>query len=118
MKRVIFIPILLFSQDFITNLEYGKMLYNNPRGIGCIKCHNNNAKGKVIATYRDKGEKKELVAPNISNVKWNIFFNRLKYSKILKNGKFKTLYYSAMPRYNYLTNSEIKAIYNYIRSIE
>jgi argininosuccinate synthase len=43
-------------ESFISNLEYGQMLYKNPRGIGCIKCHGDNGKGKLIATYRIRFE--------------------------------------------------------------
>ena len=121
MKIVYFlIPIFLFSEDFITNLEYGKMLYNNPRGIGCIKCHGKKAKGRIIAKYIDdkSGEEKILKAPDISKVSWKVFYYRIKYSKILKNNKFKTLNYSAMPKYDYLMDDEIQAIYNYIRKLK
>jgi len=116
----LFLPLFLFSEDFISNLEYGEMLYKNPRGIGCIKCHSNNAKGKIIATYIDDktGEKKEIIAPNIKKVSWEIFYERLKYSKILKKGKFRNINYSVMPKYTYLVDSEIKALYRYIQSLK
>jgi hypothetical protein len=115
-KILLFLPLILLGEDFISNLEYGKMLYTNPRGIGCIKCHGNDAKGKVIATYIDDktGEKKEIIAPNIQKVPWIVFYQRLKNSKVLKKGKFKPLNYSVMPKYDYLVDNEIKAIYNYI----
>jgi mono/diheme cytochrome c family protein len=104
------------AESFISNLEYGQMLYKNPRGIGCIKCHGDNGKGKLIATYRnDKtGEVEKIVAPDITKVSYKIFYNRIKYSRVLKEGKFKTLNYSVMPKYNYLVDEEIKSIYNYL----
>jgi mono/diheme cytochrome c family protein len=117
MKLILLIlPIFLFSESFISNLEYGKMLYNNPRGISCAKCHGENGKGRIIATYIDDktGNKEKLIAPNITNISYEIFYNRVKNSKILKKGKFKTLNYSAMPKYNYLVDEEIKSIYNYL----
>jgi len=112
----LFLPLFLLSEDFISNLEYGAMLYKNPRGIGCIKCHAKNAKGKVIATYiEDKtGKTKAIIAPNIKKVSYKVFYNRLKYSKVLKKGKFRVINYSVMPKYDYLVDSEIKAIYRYI----
>jgi len=114
-KILLFLPLFLFADDFITNYEYGEMLYKNPRGIGCIKCHGEDAKGKVIATYQDKeGNTKAIIAPNIQNVSWKVFYERLKYSKVFRRGKFRTLNYSVMPKYDYLVDSEIKAIYNYI----
>ena len=36
---IFFTFLLAFSKDFITDIEYGKMLYKNPRGVGCNKCH-------------------------------------------------------------------------------
>jgi len=92
------------------------MLYDNPRGISCVKCHGKSGKGKIIAVYiNDKiGKKEKLIAPNITKVSYEIFYNRVKYSKILKKKKFKTLNYSAMPKYDYLVDAEIKSIYNYL----
>jgi len=117
--KIIFLilPIfLLADESFISNLEYGEMLYKNPRGIGCIKCHGKNGKGKIIATYiNDKtGQKEKLIAPDITKVSYQVFYNRIKYSKILKKGKFRVLNYSVMPKYNYLVDDEIKSIYNYL----
>ena len=49
---LLFCNVLVFAQSsFITPLEYASQLYKNPRGIGCIKCHNKNGEGKVIANY-------------------------------------------------------------------
>jgi len=117
---LLFIPLFLFSEDFISTYEYGAMLYKNPRGIGCIKCHGKDAEGKIIATYIDDetGEKKQIIAPNIKKVSWEVFYQRLKYSKVLKKGKFRKLNYSIMPKYDYLVDSEIKAIYKYIKGLK
>jgi len=118
-KFFLFLPLFLMGEDFITNLEYGEMLYNNPRGIGCIKCHNKDAKGSVIAVYfDDEHNEKKLIAPNIKNVSYETFYHRVKKSEILKNGKYKTINYSAMPKYEYLLDDEIKSIYNYIKAIK
>jgi mono/diheme cytochrome c family protein len=117
MKLIFLIlPIFLFSESFISNLEYGQMLYNKPRGISCAKCHGESGEGREIATYiNDKtGKKEKLIAPNITNISYIIFYNKVKNSKILKKGKFKTLNYSAMPKYNYLVDDEIKSIYDYL----
>jgi len=113
---LIFPIFLLADESFISNLEYGEMLYKNPRGIGCIKCHGTNGKGKLIATYtNDKtGQKEKLIAPDITKISYKIFYNKIKYSKVLKKGKFRVLNYSAMPKYNYLVDDEIKSIYNYL----
>jgi mono/diheme cytochrome c family protein len=117
MKRicVVLFANLLFAQDwFITNYEYGKMLYNNPRGISCAKCHGQNAKGKTIVSYFEKKKKlnkiekikKTIKAPNIQNITYEELKNRLLNYK----------YLSIMPKYNYLTNDEIEALYLYIQA--
>jgi len=108
---LIFIPFILFSKEwFITKLEYGKMLYNNPRGISCAKCHGQNAQGKVIAKYFIKKHNKKILkivkTPNIQNINFEKFKKKLFHKKL-----------SIMPRYNYLTNKEINTIYFYIQSI-
>ena len=105
----------LYADDFISNDEYGAMLYKNPRGIGCIKCHGKKAEGKIIAYYIDKYNKRQVVkAPNITHIKWKDFYYKLKYSKVFRRGKYRVLHYSFMPKYTYLTDIEIKAIYQFI----
>ncbi len=92
----------LFSDTyFITQKEYGALLYNHPRGIGCEKCHGENGKGMVIATYYTKGKLKRLKGGNITNLNFKNFYNALN-SQIF-----------AMPRY-YLTDSEIQTLYQYL----
>jgi mono/diheme cytochrome c family protein len=99
-------PLLLFSYDdsFITNEEYAKMLYDNPRGVSCAKCHGDDAKGKQITSYIDKdGKKIAIFAPPIKDISLNKLKNRLRDDK-----------YSLMPRYNYLTEEEIKTLHRYL----
>ena len=109
---ILLLPLILLSKEdwFITKLEYGKMLYNNPRGISCAKCHGKYAQGKVIAKYyKIKNNQKileEIKAPNIQNIPFEKFKAKLFHKKL-----------SVMPRYNYLTDEEISAIYLYIQSI-
>jgi mono/diheme cytochrome c family protein len=100
------VPLLVFSYDdsFITNEEYAKMLYENPRGISCAKCHGENADGKKITFYTDKnGKKVEIFAPSIKNISFKKLKHRLKDDK-----------YSLMPRYDYLTEEEIKTLHKYL----
>lgn len=40
------------NNSFITKYEYGKMLYNNPRGIGCNNCHGDDARGKKLVEFK------------------------------------------------------------------
>ncbi len=75
----------LFASDFITLKEYSKMLYENPRGISCKKCHGNDGSEQ--------------------NLSFEEFQNSLNQDKDAK---------SIMPNYS-LTNDEIITLYNYIK---
>jgi len=79
------------------------MLYNNPRGIGCVHCHGKDGKGALIAKYKDNGKMKSLRGPNIRNVGL----------KELKRSLFKR--HRVMPTY-FLTDSEIKALAYFLSS--
>jgi len=89
---------------FITNYEYGQMLYKNPRGIGCVKCHGKDGKGSFVARYTHKKKKFEINAPAI---------NTLSLTKFIKTLKSKSNSRSIMPTY-FLTNDEMKQIHFYI----
>ncbi len=89
---------------FITNFEYGQMLYKNPRGIGCIKCHGSNGKGKFISKYTHKDKIFKINAPSINTMKLEDFIKVLKAKSSSK---------SIMPTY-FLTNDEMKQIHFYI----
>lgn len=93
----------LNAESFITKMEYAKMLYSNPRGIGCISCHGKRGEGSVIAKYKHKGKQKELVAPAINTLSKERFFKALEDSD------------SVMPKY-FLTNNEIEVLYFYVTS--
>lgn len=104
MKFVILMIILYvfgFAEDFITPNEYAKMLYKNPRGIGCNTCHGEKGEGKLIAKYKHKGVEKQLFAPSINNL------GEKKFTKALKDSK------GVMPSY-FLTDYEIKSLYTYV----
>jgi hypothetical protein len=116
------------NNSFITKYEYGKMLYNNPRGIGCNTCHGNDAKGKKIVDFKHEYKKKiyncELRVPSIKDVDYNSFSKKVN-SKKNPNLKFakeqvceKLIYYAnVMPTY-FLVEDEIEAIYYYIQNIK
>ena len=110
----IFFTFLYAKNDwFITNYEYGKMLYNNPRGISCAKCHGEKGEGKVIASFINS--KKQEVVIKTSSFK-NLTFEKLK-NILYKKKKFfkkKLKFFNIMPKYNYLTDNEIKAILLYL----
>lgn len=117
MKFIVFLLLFissLFSNDiinnsFITDYEYGAMLYKNPRGIGCNKCHDNGYKAVVIAKYKDKkGLVNELIAPPINKTSYEKFVEVL----TTKRGRS-----NIMPSY-FLTDNEIKSIYFYIQNLK
>lgn len=91
------------AEDFITKKDYAKLLYSNPRGIGCNKCHGEYGEGAVIAKYIHKGEKKELIAPRINNIDKASFIKALEKSK------------SVMPNYS-LTEEEIESLFSFVSS--
>lgn len=104
------------------------MLYNNPRGIGCVKCHGDNANGKTIISfehiYRDKKYKCKLSAPSIKNIDYKQFYKKVNgkdnTKKTFKNDEVcQKLIYNAdiMPTY-FLVDEEIEAIYYYINNLK
>ena len=104
-----FMVLLLFmivaNADFLSNDEYAKMLYNNPRGISCGACHGERGEGDVLASYtiEKNGQKivKEVSVPAI---------NTLGLKEFKKAFERKKRY---MPRY-YLTEKELAYIYYYL----
>ncbi|MEY3001642.1 MAG: hypothetical protein RLZZ428_17 [Pseudomonadota bacterium] len=105
MKKVLisllFMPFFVSAgEDFISHYEYGEMLYANPRGVSCSQCHGQNGEGQVIVTYMNG--KETLRGSDIRR-------NTLQEMIISVNKEHKV-----MPRY-YLTDSEIEAIYDYLR---
>ena len=99
--------VAIFGADFITKTEYAKMLYLNPRGIGCDKCHGAKGEGSLISKYKhfDKKANKtvddELRAPKINDIDFESF----KAALIKPKG--------VMPSY-FLTDEETTILYEYI----
>ena len=97
----------IFGADFITKTEYAKMLYLNPRGIGCDKCHGAKGEGSLISKYKhfDKKANKtvddELRAPKINDIDFESFKAALTKPK------------GVMPSY-FLTDEETTILYEYI----
>jgi mono/diheme cytochrome c family protein len=104
LKRLLLtVPLLLCAQeDFISHYEYGQMLYNNPRGVSCAQCHGESGEGKTIVEFRDIHGKQALKGPDIRLES----LERMIYSV--------NSYHPVMPRY-YLTDEEVKAIYDYLQ---
>ncbi|TNB57828.1 c-type cytochrome [Campylobacter helveticus] len=98
---------LLFSADFITQKEYAKMLYENPRGISCKKCHGAKGEGQILGYYMHKDKKKAYEIPSIQDLSFERFKEALTKEQDVK---------SIMPNYS-LTNDEIITLYNYIKQV-
>jgi hypothetical protein len=136
----ILVPIFIFAEDaseflvkkkldnsFITKYEYGKMLYNNPRGVSCKKCHGNNAKGIKISsfvhTYKNVKYNCDVKSSDITDVSRELFIEKLDRNTKVNRVNFSKLdicnrliYGNTMPEY-FLTNNEINSIYFYITNI-
>jgi len=101
---LVFVPLLLgASEDFISHDEYGQMLYSNPRGVSCSQCHGDNGEGCVIVSFKDvDGKKKVIKGLDIRQESLSSMINSV------------NTYHKIMPRY-YLTDEEVKAIYDYLQ---
>ena len=108
MKRVLaatFLITLLSGEDFISEFEYGQMLYQSPRGVSCASCHGKLGEPTYVATLQeDNGTKIDFITPDIRKLSIEKFRRAL-----AKGGKI-------MPKY-YLTNKEVEAIYKYIQEV-
>lgn len=137
---ILFITTIVFCDDvnnylvkekgldsFITKYEYGKMLYHNPRGISCAKCHGDDAKGKVISRFKHTIKKRiyncVVESQDITSIDFNRFKAKLDPDIILEKPKFhkdqiceKMIYGNTMPKY-FLTNEELDSIYYYVTNI-
>jgi len=104
MKRLlVLLPLLLgANEDFISHYEYGEMLYANPRGVSCFQCHGKDGSGRIIVEFRDIHGKKTIQGPDI---------RQEDLSSMIKSVNS---YHKIMPRY-YLTDEEVKAIYDYLQ---
>ncbi len=98
---VFFIGSINATQSFISNDEYAKMLYKNPRGIGCDLCHGERGEGKVISSYIKSGKKISLIGPKINDISMRRFYRALDRANRL------------MPDY-FLTEEEKAYLYYYL----
>lgn len=99
----LFSPLLLCAQeDFISHYEYGEMLYANPRGVSCSQCHGKAGEGTTIVEFRDIHGKQVLKGSDIRKESLESMIYAV------------NAYHPVMPRY-YLTNEEVKAIYDYLK---
>ncbi len=96
--------VLMAKEDFISDFEYGQMLYKNPRGISCASCHGARGEGREIVSYRDKNETIVIKGSDIRSQSLEEIE-----ATVARNHKI-------MPKY-YLTQEEVEAIYNYLQEI-
>ncbi|MCH9814397.1 MAG: cytochrome c [Epsilonproteobacteria bacterium] len=92
---------LYAKESFISNDEYAKMLYKNPRGIGCDKCHGEIGEGIEISSYVKGNKRVSLYGPRINNLTSKRFYDALKQGNRL------------MPEY-FLTDKEKAYLYYYL----
>jgi len=99
------LPLIVWGQEsFITHYEYGEMLYENPRGVSCSQCHGKKGEGKVIVEFHDEDGKQVLKGADIRKKSLEEIINSVK------------RYHEVMPRY-YMTDDEVKAIYDYLQIV-
>jgi len=101
------------SESFLSSVEYGRMLYKNPRGISCSQCHGKEGKGgQKIAKYYDKKRNPKLLkGVDITSYSLKDLKASLK-NEYRENNKRK--YHKIMPMY-YLIDEEVQAIFDYLQ---
>ena len=97
-----------WGEDFITQKEYAKMLYENPRGISCKHCHGERGGEQVLEHYTQRGVRKAFVVPNIQSVGFAEFERALSAPREAR---------SIMPTYS-LTKQEIQTLFAYIQDFK
>jgi len=105
------------DESFLLDYEYGRMLYNNPRGIACNKCHGKEGRGgQKIAKYYDK-DKNPRILKGIDITGYSFEEIKASLSDQYRDEHNHRLRHKIMPVY-YLTNEEIHAIYTYLQEVK
>lgn len=94
---------MLFSDGFLTQIEYGEKIYKETRGVACASCHGALNEGKIVIVTNDKKGEKKILAPALKNLSFSLLKNGI------KNHKFAPPYY--------LSDFEIEAMLEYLGSI-
>jgi len=107
--RLLLFPLLFFgniaAEDFITDFEYGQMLYHDPHGASCAACHGETGRGELIGEYRDKqGRLIQITGPDIRHAS----LKQIRES--VEKGR------GIMPRY-FLTEEEIQTLHAYLQQV-
>jgi hypothetical protein len=98
------------SDDFLTTYEYATMLYFEPRGISCAKCHGETGRRVDNIRYtRHYPENKKKPTRRIIKIKpiYNIGLEKFNIAVKSKNQRF-------MPTYK-LSSPEIRLIHFYLQ---
>jgi len=99
------VPLLLAGEDFISDFEYGQMLYRDSRGVSCVPCHGETGGGREIVSYvNSRGDTVTISGPDIRHATLS------QISESLKEGK------GVMPKY-FLTDKEIRMIHAYLKEV-
>ncbi|RLA75458.1 MAG: cytochrome c [Epsilonproteobacteria bacterium] len=107
MKKLYFLfsLFLIAGEDFISEFEYGQMLYKNPRGISCAACHAENGEGKEIVSYQDD-ENQTIIIRGVD----------IRSHSLVEIEAIVARNHPVMPKY-YLTYEEVEAIYFYLQEV-
>jgi mono/diheme cytochrome c family protein len=103
------------QESFLSSVEYGRMLYENPRGISCKQCHGQTGKGgQKIAKYFDKKRNPKILrGVDISSFSLEDLKASLK-NEYRENNRIKR--HKIMPMY-YLTDDEVQGIYDFLQHV-
>lgn len=106
-------PTFKAQESFLSSVEYGRMLYDNPRGISCKQCHGKTGKGgQKIAKYFDKKRNPKILrGVDISSFSFEDLKASLK-NEYRENNRIKR--HKIMPMY-YLTDTEVQAIHDFLQ---
>lgn len=113
MTRIYILTIFLlnvaFSNEeyFLNRYEYGRELYDSPRGVSCKNCHGVNGEKKVILKYTKRGKERKIMSKDIKTLSFPDFLKKINQ----KSPK------GIMPKY-FLTDDEIFSIYYYLHNKE
>ena len=100
----LFLPLFVCAEEsFITDYEYGEMLYNNPRGVSCSECHGASGEGKIIVGYKEDNKQRIISGEDIRK------------KTLVQMISSVSSYHAIMPRY-YLTDKEVQTIYEYLQT--
>ena len=101
------------QESFLSSVEYGRMLYKNPRGISCSQCHGKTGKGgQKIAKYYDKHKNPKLLK-GVNITAYSLRDLRASLGNTYREHN-RTKRHKIMPMY-YLTKEETQAIFDYLQ---